>query len=240
MTATTSAVRPLTATVSARLAPITLLMRSMVIMTISANASTLGNQPSALATSSWIGGRRQDGRCSISMARPRPVMKALNTTRASTWLARLAISEPSSALLSSPQRSSDTEPAMVPRVARLTPSANALRRRRPSGNQLTMALASRRSSTPRTRVQTRIAATRLVMNSQRCSALKALSIASTASPRRSRRRATSSWVGRMMLCQKAGLSGEAARLVICELNWLRRRLTICVDRSRADWVSLVA
>ena len=53
-------------------------------------------------------------------------------------------------------------------------------------------------------------------------------------------RATSSWVGRMMLCQNAGLSGEAARLVICELNWLRRRLTICVDRSRADWVSLVA
>ena len=44
----------------------------------------------------------------------------------------------------------------------------------------------------------------------------------------------------MMLCQNAGLSGEAARLVICELNWLRRRLTICVDRSRADWVSLVA
>ncbi|MNC68511.1 hypothetical protein D3C75_1191180 [compost metagenome] len=71
----------MTATVSARLAPITLFMRSMVIMTISANASTFGNQPSALATSSWIAGNRQDGRCSISMARPRPVMKALNTTR---------------------------------------------------------------------------------------------------------------------------------------------------------------
>ncbi|MNO88606.1 hypothetical protein D3C76_800610 [compost metagenome] len=224
----------MTATVSARLAPMTLLMRSRVIITISAKASTLGNQPSALATSSWIDGRRQDGRCSISMARPRPVMKALNTTRVRMWLVRLAISEPRSALLSSPQRSSDTEPAMVPRVARLTPRAKALRRKRPSGNQPTMALASKRSSTRRTKVQTRIAATRLVMNSQRFSALKALPMASAASPRRSRRRATSSWVGRMMLCQNAGVSGEAARLVICELNWLRRRLTICVERSRAD------
>ncbi|MNN32814.1 hypothetical protein D3C81_1465460 [compost metagenome] len=97
-----------------------------------------------------------------------------------------------------------------------------------------MAAASRRSRTRRTSVQTRIAATRLVMKNPRCSALKALATASAASPRRSRRRITSSSVGRISDCQKAGLSGLAARLVTCELNWLRRRLTICVDRSRAD------
>ncbi len=167
-------------------------------------------------------------------------MNALNTTSARMWLTRLAISLPSSALLSNPQRSRETEPAMVPRVARLTPSARALRRSRPSGNQRTMARANSRSIHRRTKVQTRMAATRLAMNGQRCSGLNALPMATAASPRRSRRRATSSWVGRMMLCQNAGLNGEAARLVICELNWLRRKLTICVDRSRADCVSLVA
>ncbi|MNH12273.1 hypothetical protein D3C79_718090 [compost metagenome] len=99
MAATTSAVRPLVATVSARLVPITLLMRSKVSITISARASNLGNQPRALATSSGIGGKRQEGRCSINMARPRPVMKALNTTSMRKWLVRLAMSEPSMALL---------------------------------------------------------------------------------------------------------------------------------------------
>ncbi|MNO42272.1 hypothetical protein D3C76_324610 [compost metagenome] len=215
-------------------------MRSWVSSTINARASNLGNQPRALATSSWIGGRRQDGRCSINMARPRPEMKALNTTRVRMWLARLAISVPSSALLSRPQRSSDTEPAMVPSVARLTLRAKALRRRRPSGSQRIIASASRRSSSRRTSVHTRMAATRLLRKNQRCSALNALATASAASPRRSRRRATSSSVGRISDCQNAGVSGLVARLVTCELNWLRRRLTICVDRSRADWVSLVA
>ena len=54
----------------------------------------------------------------------------------------------------------------------------------------------------------------------------------------SRRRSSS--VGRIRVDQKLGLNGVAARLLICELNRLRRRLTICAARSRDDWPSWVA
>ncbi len=144
------------------------------------------------------------------------------------------------ALLSRPQRISDTAPTMVRMVASPTARARALRRRRPSGSQRIIAQVSMRSSRRRPKLQTSTVASRVPAKAQRCPGAMALSKAARASAFNLSSRRRSSSVGRIRVDQKLGLNGVAARLLICELNRLRRRLTICAARSRDDWPSWVA
>ncbi len=233
---------PFTATVNARLAPLALFSRSWVPSTSSSQAISQGKGESASATGSGRSGRRQDGRCTASRARPRPAVKVQKITSVSSWSPRLAILPLSCSCQSRPPRISDGAAAegedggQADRQGERAAAQAA--HRQPADHRLGQQLLQQApAEDPQQRASDQAgdegpAVFRLPGQGEGVADLSANQlvqpgqvIVGGADQGRPEARAQR-W--------------RVARLAICELNRLRRRLTICAARSWAFLSSWLA